>query len=317
MPDANGTPNGNTLVSVVIVTHNNDDLVTQCLEAVVASVRGHRSQIIVVDNASTDRTIEVVEQGSWPVDVISLNENLGFARAVNHAWERAKGPYIALVNSDAFPDAECIDELVNTLEQRSRAGIVGAKLRYPSGSLQPSAGTFPSLLGDLWVALFLHRVPGLSRLGIGYLADKRLYRRPRQVDWVSAAVCASRAEVGPLPTSSFMYGEDVEWASACRDAGWEVWLEPAASAVHVGRASVDQSQDAGFAQRQRVQFELAWFASRGQAVQMAARFVMSTHALLRLGVYGARRISRGRQDRRAAEYAALLRAALSTQRATR
>ncbi|MCW3069640.1 MAG: putative glycosyltransferase [Solirubrobacterales bacterium] len=317
MPDANGTPNGTPLVSIVIVTHNNEDLVTRCLDAVVESSSTHCSQIIVVDNASTDGTIEVVEQGGWPVDVISLNENVGFARAVNHAWKRAEGRYVALINSDAFPDAGCIDELVSALEQRSRAGIVGAKLRYPSGRLQPSAGTFPSLMGDLWVALFLHRVPGLSRLGIGYLADQHLYLRPRRVDWVSAAVCASRSEVGPLPTSSFMYGEDVEWASACRDVGWEVWLEPAASAVHVGRASVDQSQDAGFAQRQRVQFELAWFAPRGQAVQLAARFGLLTHALLRLGFCGARRILWRNQDPRAAEYAALLRAALSVQRATR
>src|SRR5205823_170332 len=136
----------------------------------------------------------------------------------------------------------------------------GARLRYPSGRLQPSAGTFPSLLGDLWVALFLHRVPGLSRAGLGYLVDQRLYRTPRQVDWVSAAVCAARVQVGPLPDSRFMYGEDVEWALASCAAGWQVWLEPSATAVHISRASVDDTREAGFVQRQRVEFELRWFS---------------------------------------------------------
>jgi hypothetical protein len=313
MPDADSAHRGKPLVTVVIVTHNNRELVGKCLEAVVESVRSHPSQIIVVDNHSMDGTAEAVEAGAWPVEIIKLHENVGFARAVNEAWARARGRYVALVNSDAFPDAGCVDRMVNALEQRSQAGIVGARLRYPAGRLQPSAGTFPSLLGDLWVALFLHRSPGLSRLGIGYLANERLYLQPRRVDWVSAAVCAARAEAGPLPTSSFMYGEDVEWAAECREAGWEVWLEPAASAVHVGRASVEQSQDAGFAQRRRVQFELAWFAPRGPVVVVLARFVLLTHALLRLGLYGSRGLVRRGRERRVAEYTALLRATITAQ----
>jgi GT2 family glycosyltransferase len=298
-------------VSIVVVTHNNSDLIGKCLGAIFDSLRATSAEVIVVDNDSTDGTPDVITGEKWPVDVLMLKENLGFARAVNCGWARARGRYVALVNSDAFPDRGCIDKLVDSLEHDSRIGIVGGRLRYPSGLSQPSAGTFPSLLGGVWVALFFHHVPGLSRLGIGYLADQRLYRYPRRVDWVSAAVCAARADVGPLPTSSFMYGEDVEWALACRDAGLEVWLEPGATAIHVGRASVDQSQDPGFAQRRRAEFELAWFARRSPLVRLGARFVLFLHALLRLAVYGGLAVFRGHRDGRVAEYAALLRAALS------
>jgi GT2 family glycosyltransferase len=301
----------------VVVTHNNSDLIGDCLGAIFDSLQTSDAEVIVVDNASTDGTLDVIERGKWPVEVIALRKNAGFATAVNRGRDRAHGRYLALVNSDAFPDAGCIDRLVDTLESRPHVGIVGAKLRYPSGRPQPSAGTFPSLLGTLWVALFLHRVPGFSLLGIGYLADSRLYRVPRRVDWVSAAVCAARVEVGPVPTSSFMYGEDVEWAVACRDAGFEVWIEPAATAAHVGRASVDQSQDPGFAQRQRAQFELAWFGRRGAPAQLLARLALVVHALLRLLVYGALALScRGGGDGRLSEYAALLRAALSVRAPT-
>jgi N-acetylglucosaminyl-diphospho-decaprenol L-rhamnosyltransferase len=309
--DAIDEPRGSTSVSILVVTHNNSDLISDCLGAIFNSLRTSDAEVIVIDNASTDGTLDVIARRKWPVEVIALKENVGFAKAVNLGRSRAQGRYLALVNSDAFPDAGCIDQLVATLENRSRVGIVGARLRYPSGRPQPSAGTFPSLRGTLWVALFLHRVPGLSQLGIGYLADSRLYRVPRRVDWASAAVCAARVEVGPVPTSSFMYGEDVEWALACRDAGFEVWIEPAATAVHVGRASVDRSQDAGFAQRRRAQFELAWFGRRGAPVQLLARFVLLVHALLRLLVYGGLALSRCRGDERVAEYMVLLRAALS------
>jgi GT2 family glycosyltransferase len=307
-------PSATVSVSVVVVTHNNCDLIGTCLGAIFESVRTHSAEVVVVDNASTDGTLRAIADGKWPVEVIPLSENVGFASAVNRAWELTRGRSVALVNSDAFPDRGCIDKLVSVLERRPYVGVVGGQLRYPSGLLQPSAGTFPSLCGGLWVALFLHRAPWLSRLGIGYLADQRLYCAPRRVDWVSAAVCAARADVGPLPTSSFMYGEDVEWAWACRDAGFEVWLEPAATAVHVGRASVDQSQDAGFAQRRRVEFELAWFANRRPLARLAARLVLLVHALLRLGAYAALGCLRRQPDERAREYAVLLRAALSLHR---
>lgn len=300
-----------TLVSVVVVTHNNDRLIDDCLRAIDQSLRTRRAEVIVVDNASTDGTPDIVAAAQPPVQLISMTNNVGFADAVNVAFAHARGRYVALVNSDAFPDRGCIDELVALLAQNPHVGIVGAKLRYPSGALQPSAGTFPSLLGGLWVALFLHRVPGLSRAGIGYFADERLYRRERRVDWVCAAVCAARADAGPLPASSFMYGEDVEWALACRRSGLQVWLQPRATAVHIGRASVDRSQDVSFAQRQRARFELAWFARRGPLAQLGARGVLALHALLRLLAFAPPSLLRRRRDRRVSEYAALLRAALS------
>jgi GT2 family glycosyltransferase len=108
-----------------------------------------------------------------------------------------------------------------------------------------------------------------------------------------------------------MYGEDVEWAFVCRAAGREVWLEPAATAVHIGRASVDESQDPSFAQRQRVQFELAWFARRGAPATVLARAVLIVHALTRVAVFGTLAILRRRHDRRVGEFAALARAALA------
>jgi N-acetylglucosaminyl-diphospho-decaprenol L-rhamnosyltransferase len=300
------------LVSVVVVTHNNRDLIGPCLQAIREAVGDRDAQLLVVDNASTDGTRELLEDATRGVELIALHENVGFARGVNRALQAAHGRFVALVNSDAFPDPGCLEELVDVLEANPLIGIAGAKLRYPSGRLQPSAGTFPSLWGGLWVALSLHRVPGLSRLGIGYLADERLYERAHAVDWVCAATCAVRADLAPMPTGSFMYGEDVEWARASHEAGMEVWLVPQATSVHISRASVDQSRDGSFAQRRRAQFELAWFARRGHLVVLLARGVLLLHGSLRLALYGGLSVLRGRRDRRVAEYAALVRAAIHT-----
>src|SRR6478609_3745085 len=151
------------VASVIVVTHNNRGLIGDCLRAIYGSASTHDLDVIVLDNNSSDGTTDVVVRGGWPVNVVALAENVGFARGVNRAREVARGRHLVLVNSDAFLDTGCIDALLARLEGDPGAGIVGARLRYPSGALHPAGGTFPSLLGGLWVALFLHRVPGLSR----------------------------------------------------------------------------------------------------------------------------------------------------------
>jgi GT2 family glycosyltransferase len=306
--DANGTQ---LEVSVIVVTHNNESLIGDCLRSIEVGVGLASNEIIVVDNASADGTLAAIADDFAHVRTISLDENVGFAAANNVGIDASRGRWIVLVNSDAFPDPGSIELLIEAIDALPRAAIVGGRLRYPNGKLQPSYGRFPSLLGGLWVALFLHRMPLLGRAGIGIAAHPALYRARRRVDWVTAAFCIARRESGPLPTETFMYGEDVEWALACQRTGMEIWLEPAATAIHVGRASVDRSQVSGFAQHQRVQFELGWFARRGRLARLAARGVLIIHALLRLGVYGGLAAVRRRRDRRVAEYGILLRAALT------
>jgi GT2 family glycosyltransferase len=296
--------------SVIVVTHNNAPLIVDCLRAIKAGAGPRSYEVILVDNASTDGTLEAIPDELLPARTIALHENIGFAAANNAGIDASRGRMIVLVNSDAFPDPGSIDRLIAAIDGLPQAGIVGGRLRYPDGRLQPSHGTFPSLTGGAWVALFLHRLPILGRAGIGIAAHPALYKSSRRVDWVTAAFCVTRREIGHLPTGTFMYGEDVEWAFACRRRRWEVWFDPAATATHVGRASVDQSQDSGFAQRRRAQFELAWFARRGRLTLLAARGVLVAHALLRMALYRILATASGRPDRRASEYRVLLRAAL-------
>jgi GT2 family glycosyltransferase len=303
--------------SIIVVTHNNESLIADCLRSVDTAIRINRYETVVVDNASSDGTLAAIPADVRPPQVIALDSNVGFAAANNVGIQASRGRLIVLVNSDAFPDPDSIDRLIQAIDELPNAGIVGGRLRYPGGAQQPSVGQFPSLLGGLWVALFLHRLPLASRAGIGISVHPSLYRSRRAVDWVTAAFCVARRDAGPLPTDAFMYGEDVAWALACRRAGLEVWLEPGATAVHILRASVDQSQNPGFAQRRRVQFELEWFADRGQPAQLAARGVLAIHALVRLALYGGLGTLRGRRDRRIGEDTALLRAALARRRPRR
>jgi GT2 family glycosyltransferase len=298
-------------VSAIVVTHNNEALVERCLESIEDAARVNSCEVVVVDSGSTDRTSAIVRNHPSRPRLVELGENVGFAAATNVGIRHSSARLLALVNSDAFPDPGSIDALVTAIDELPAAGIVGARLRYPDGRAQPSSGQFPSLLGGLWVALFLHRAPLLARLGIGIRAHPALYRGRRRVDWVTAAFCIARRDCGELPERGFMYGEDVEWAFACRAAGLEVWCDSEATAEHIGRASVEQSQRRGFAQLQRVQFELAWHARAGRLRALAARGVLATHALLRIVVLAAKAPLSSDPTRGICEHIVLLRAALA------
>jgi N-acetylglucosaminyl-diphospho-decaprenol L-rhamnosyltransferase len=311
-PQDAGLPSDGTSVdvSVIVVTFNNEAIISRCLEAIRQSVRTHVAEVLVVDNSSTDGTVQVVTENARGATVIPLERNVGFAVANNVALERARGRYVALVNSDAFPDPGAIDRLIHRADCDPKIGLVGARLRYASGRWQPSAGCFPSLRNDLGVALLLHRVPITSRLRLSVLADPAHYTRAHRVDWVSGAFCLARPSVGPLPTAGFMYGEDVEWAHQAGERGYETWIEPCATAVHLGGGATGSVVAAQMRQRRRIEFELRWFGSRGRWPTVGARLIMALHAVIRIGLYVAILPVRPRSASAGiAEFGALLRGA--------
>jgi GT2 family glycosyltransferase len=272
-------------VSVVVVTYNNEAVIERCLRAVEDSVTGHSYELLVVDNASDDRTVALVEETAPSAVVSKQPRNLGFAAANNLALEYARGRFVVLVNSDAFIDPGAVDLMVDLAETSPSIGIVGARLRDAAGRFQPSAGRFPSLPGNLAVAVLAHRIPPFSHLESTVFADASLYSRARRVDWVSGAFCLARPEIGPLPSDGFMYGEDVEWARIARARGFESWIEPGAGAIHLGAGGDETLESARRRQAYRVQFERRWFGQRGWASAFGSRLVMTIHAVVRLALF--------------------------------
>jgi hypothetical protein len=308
LPEWGGPP---VDVSVIVVTFNSAAVIGRCLAAVRSSVERYAAEILVVDNSSTDGTLQRVRDSAPDATLISLERNVGFAAANNIALERAQGRYVALVNSDTFPDRGAIDHLIGRADEDQRIGLVGARLRYASARSQPSAGRFPSLRNELAVALLLHRLPITSRLRLSVFADPAHYAHARQVDWVSGAFCLARPAVGPLPAAGFMYGEDVEWAREAARRGYSTWIEPAATAIHLSSGADDTVAAAQLRQTRRVEFAMRWFAPRGRLQAIGARVIMALHGAVRIGLYAAILPLRPHRARaRMAEFYTLLRGAL-------
>lgn len=224
-------------VSAAVVAWNGRELVERCLRALLAS-RGVDLDVTVVDNASAERP-DALRPAFPGVRFVRSEENLGFARANNLALRQARGRALMLLNPDCFVEPDTVAALLRALDERPRAGAVGPLLTYADGSLQYSAFRDVTPATLLWEYFLLDlRFPN-HRMAGRY--EARDYRRARRVDGLLGACLLVRRDaaehVGLLDERFFMYCEEVDWCRRLRAAGWELWHEPAARAVHLAGAS--------------------------------------------------------------------------------
>lgn len=135
-------------LSIIIVNYNTKNLTYDCIKSVVDSAAKMKYEIIVVDNVSKDNSFSTFEklQKLIPNLILIRNkENLGYAKANNKGIRKAKGDYILLLNSDTLVKKHTLDRLVDFAKKTDDAGVVGARLINPDGSIQPSCFNFPSL----------------------------------------------------------------------------------------------------------------------------------------------------------------------------
>ncbi len=132
-------------ISVVVVAWNAKSYLELCLESLEKAPPQRSMEILVVDNASTDGTAEMVETRFPWVKLIRSAENLGFAKGNNVAIRRCQGRYIALVNPDVIVFPGCLDALADFLDQNPKVGNVGPRVLNPDMTLQSSCRRFPTL----------------------------------------------------------------------------------------------------------------------------------------------------------------------------
>jgi len=225
-------------VSVVIVSFNTRQLLQRCLRAL--EKQGRRDvQTIVADNGSTDGSQAMVATEFPDVELVELGQNVGFARANNRAFERCRGEFILLLNSDAFLHEGALDGLVDAARRYPEAAVVGPRLLNPDGTLQRSAWPFPDPARLLIEAVGLHRLlrktPFYEDLGIWDHGEERA------VDFLSGACLLLRAtaleEVAGFDDHFYMYGEETDLQRRLLGRGWSVIIAPGATVTHVGGAS--------------------------------------------------------------------------------
>ena len=221
-------------LSIIVVNRDTRELLASCLATAydAASAAGIDAEFIVVDNGSSDGSIELIARDHPAVLLLCNRTNRGFAVANNQALAKATAPFALLLNSDAFITAIALRESLAVLRRQDHIGIVGVRIINHDGTLQAAHGTFPSLRDDIAVSL------GLDRL-----ADRPAIEAEccGAIDWVHGACLfvrlAAVTEIGGLDERFFMYSEEVDWCRRFRRGGWLVWYLGTTPVVHLGGAS--------------------------------------------------------------------------------
>ncbi len=231
-------------LSVITVSWNVSKLLDVALETLKADLQGIEAEVFVIDNASADDSAEMVRRKHPWVRLIANDENLGFAKANNQAMRMAKGDFIFLLNPDTEVRPGAIAELLKFLEEHPKAGIVAPQLINSDGSIQRSCRAFPTFIAMLYELMGLSKMfPNDPRFGAYKMLDFE-HDEVREVDQPEGAALLLRREVidqvGILDEGFFMLFEEVDWCYRIKQAGWQIWFDPAAKIVHHYGQSIKQ-----------------------------------------------------------------------------
>ncbi|HRE37861.1 MAG TPA: glycosyltransferase [Chitinophagaceae bacterium] len=224
-------------LSVIIVNYNVRYFLEQCLYSVQKACRGLKAEVIVVDNNSGDNSVEFLSSGFPSVQFLINNENLGFARACNQGWQRAKGEYILFLNPDTIVPEDGFEKCLSFFQTNPDAGALGVKMLDGSGKfLKESKRAFPSPLTSLYklcgLAKLFPRSRTFARYHLGHLDENK----NNEVDVLAGAFMMIRREVlekvGSFDETFFMYGEDIDLSYRIQQAGYKNYYFAGTSIIH-------------------------------------------------------------------------------------
>ena len=262
-------------------------MLRNCLASIFNTSQEVEFEVIIVDNKSSDDSVTMIQAEFPEVVVICNQRNLGFAAANNQAFAIAQGRYILLLNNDTVVLPGALPKSLAYLDAHSKIGVLGCRVEFPDGSFQTSCYRFTNLL-----ELFMARL-----LPLGSVANERLnmgrywgrqFTRPTEVDVVAGCFMIVRREilksVGGLDQDFFMYGEDEEWCSRIKRAGWGIIYFPEAAIVHIHRFSSTKARRA-LRVVECMSPVLVLHKRRGPVIAWLGNLILCCGLLLRLPVW--------------------------------
>ena len=284
-------------LSIIIVNWNTRDITRNCLQSIREEVANISYEVIVVDNASSDASIEMIRAEFPEVRLIVNEDNVGFGRANNQGMRVARGRYFLLLNSDTLVIDDSVQRLVSFVEGDARIGIAGCKLLFEDRTLQGSCSRFPSikisLLEDLMLYKFLSRRQQGELLLNGYWK----HDHTRDVDAVWGAAMLVRREVfnqsGGFDETIFMYGEDLELCMRVHDLGWRITFAHDCRIVHLNHKSSEKKYgDERIDLCQKQAYEI-YRRRTGVFLMSILLLIHTAGALIRVCYFGLRAMAQG------------------------
>lgn len=233
-------------LSIIIVSYNVKYLLEQCLRSVFRACDGVETEVLVVDNASSDGSYEYLHARFPQIRLVKNEENVGFSRANNVAIRKSHGEYVLLLNPDTLV-AECtLRRCVAYLDENPRVGAVGVKMLNPDGTFAPeSRRGLPTPMTSFYKMVGLAHIFPMSRTFGKYYMRYLDADAPAEIEVISGAFFMVRRtaldSAGLLDETFFMYGEDIDLSYRLLQHGWKNVYLPERILHYKGESTVKSS----------------------------------------------------------------------------
>lgn len=224
-------------ISVIIVNYNVKHFLEQCLYSVQAALKKVSGEVLIIDNDSSDNSVEYLRPKFPSVQFIQNKENIGFGKACNQGLQLATGNYILFLNPDTIVPEDCFEKCIQFLEADTNAGALGVKMIDGSGKfLKESKRSFPGPLTSLYKLFGLSKLfptsRTFSRYHLGHLSENENH----EIDVIAGAFILIKKEVlnkiGGFDETFFMYGEDVDLSYRIQKAGYKNYYFAESTIIH-------------------------------------------------------------------------------------
>ena len=235
-------------LSVLIVNWNTRDLLRACLQSLDMYPASGGQEVIVVDNASSDDSAEMVKCEFPNVKLIASDKNLGYAAGNNTAIKAATGDYLLLLNPDTEIKPDSLDRAIEYFKTHPQVGAVGVKLIYPNGNPQSSCRSFPTPLAVMWEYLGFSRLFPKSKVFGAYRMTWFNYNEEIEVDQPMGTFLLipgyAMDAVGLMDEDFPIFFNDVDWCKRAKKSGWKIMFLPNIEIIHHGGESTRQVKKA-------------------------------------------------------------------------
>jgi N-acetylglucosaminyl-diphospho-decaprenol L-rhamnosyltransferase len=230
-------------LSIIIVSWNVADLLRACLASILAAPTKLALEIIVVDSASSDSSVAMIQAQYPQVKLMAQTENLGFVKCNNIGLEASSGRHVLLLNPDTEIIGDALATMIAYLDSHTDVGIVGPHTLNTDRTTQSTKRRFPTMTTGFFESTWLQDYAPKSLMDWYYAADVG-DQATGDVDWVQGSALMARRsvyeQIGGLDEGFFMFSEELDWCKRAKDAGWRVVYVGAAQIIHHGGKSTEQ-----------------------------------------------------------------------------
>ncbi len=230
-------PKKRVILSIIIVNFNTVKYLSICIDFIRKNPPKCSHEIIIIDNNSKDKSVEIIKRYYPEVKLIRNGENFGFSYANNQAIARSRGKYILILNPDTVVTRSAIDNIIRFMEKNPKVGVAGAKMLNFDGSIQYSCRRFPTVFNVFFgrQSVLMKFLP-YNRISRKYLMMDNDYSKNMETDWVFGASMMLRRqaleEVGIFDEDYFIFVEDTDLCYRMREKGWKVYFVADAVIFH-------------------------------------------------------------------------------------